>query len=88
MKITKKDVEATRQILKELKDETRKLQDEVDELVHREQQEKQKLVKVSSNFAEYSEDKIRESYEAVKDVQPGWEPDLFNTFLGRNKAKK
>ena len=44
-------------------------EDEVDMLVHCEQQEKQRLVQVSSNFANYSEDKIRESYEAVKDVQ-------------------
>ena len=66
---TKSDVEASTVMLKELKEETRKLQDEVDMLVHCEQQEKQRLVKVSSNFANYSEDKIRESYEAVKDVQ-------------------
>ena len=66
---TKSDVEASTVMLKELKAETRKLQDEVDMLVHCEQQEKQRLVQVSSNFANYSEDKIRESYEAVKDVQ-------------------
>ena len=66
---TKNDVEAARVMLKELKEETAKLQDEVDVLVHCEQQEKQRLVKVSSNFANYSEDKIRASYEAVKDVQ-------------------
>lgn len=66
---TKNDVEAARVLLKELKAETAKLQDEVDVLVHCEQQEKQRLVKVSSNFANYSEDKIRASYEAVKDVQ-------------------
>ena len=66
---TKNDVEAARVMLKELKEETAKLQDEVDVLVHCEQQEMQRLVKVSSNFANYSEDKIRASYEAVKDVQ-------------------
>lgn len=66
---TKKDVESARVMLKELKEETAKLQDEVDVLVHCEQQEKQRLVKVSSNFANYSEEKIRASYEAVKDVQ-------------------
>ena len=66
---TKSDVESARVMLKELKEETAKLQDEVDVLVHCEQQEKQRLVKVSSNFANYSEDKIRASYEAVKDVQ-------------------
>ena len=66
---TKNDVESARVMLKELKEETAKLQDEVDVLVHCEQQEKQRLVKVSSNFANYSEDKIRASYGAVKDVQ-------------------
>ena len=66
---TKRDVDASALQLKELKEETRKLQDEVDMLVHCEQQEKQRLVKVSSNFAEYSEERIRASYEAVKDVQ-------------------
>ena len=34
-----------------------------------EQVEKQKLVRVSSNFANYSEDRIRASYELVKNVQ-------------------
>ena len=62
-------VEAARVMLKELQEETAKLQDAGDVLVHCEQQEKQRLVKVSSNFANYSEDKIRASYEAVKDVQ-------------------
>ena len=66
---TKNDVESARVMLKELKEETANLPDEVDVLLHCEQQEKQRLVKVSSNFANYSEDKIRASYEAVKDVQ-------------------
>lgn len=66
---TKADVENTRVMLAELKQETAKLQDEVDLLAHCEQQEKQRLVQVSSNFANYSEDRIRASYEAVKDVQ-------------------
>ena len=38
---TKNDVESARVMLKELKEETAKLQDEVDVLVHCEQQEKQ-----------------------------------------------
>lgn len=66
---TKADVDSTRIILRELQEETRKLQDEVDELVRQEQKEKQKLVQVSSNFSNYSEDRIRASYEAVKTVQ-------------------
>lgn len=66
---TKSNVESARTTLKELKEETAKLQDEVDVLAHCEQQEKQRLVKVSSNFTDYSDDKIRASYEAVKNVQ-------------------
>ena len=66
---TKEDVESTRKMLLELKEQTRKLQDEVDELVRQEQKEKQKLVQVSGNFSNYSEDRIRASYEAVKTVQ-------------------
>lgn len=66
---TKADVESTRVMLKELKEQTRKYQDEVDELVRQEQKEKQKLVQVSSNFSNYSEERIRASYEAVKSVQ-------------------
>ena len=68
-KNTKNDVESTRVLLKELKEQTRQYQDEVDELVRQEQKEKQKLVQVSSNFSNYSEDRIRASYEAVKSVQ-------------------
>lgn len=66
---TKKDVDSTRSMLKELKEQTRLLQDEVDELVRVEQKEKQKLVQVSSNFSNYSEERIRSCYEAVKNVQ-------------------
>ena len=66
---TKREVEEIRRQLQQLKEETRKLQDQVDALVHQEQQEKQKLVSVSSNFANYSEERIRLSYETVKDVQ-------------------
>lgn len=66
---TKSNVESARTTLKDLKEETAKLQDEVDVLAHCEQQEKQRLVKVSSNFTDYSDDKIRASYEAVKNVQ-------------------
>lgn len=66
---TKADVESTKVMLKELKEQTRNLQDEVDELVRQEQKEKQKLVQVSSNFSNYSEERIRASYESVKAVQ-------------------
>ena len=66
---TKREVDETRRNLEEVKRMTRKLQDEVDALVVQEQREKQKLVRVSSNFANYSEDKIRECYESAKNVQ-------------------
>lgn len=66
---TKREVEESRRNLEELKEITRQLQDEVDNLAAQENREKLKLVRVSSNFANYSEDKIRESYETVKDVQ-------------------
>ncbi len=63
------EVESSRKLLADLKEQTRRTIDRVDELVKKEQQEKQKLVKVSSNFQDYSEEKVRESYESVKNVQ-------------------
>lgn len=66
---TKREVEESRRNLEEIKQMTKKLQDEVDDLANQEQREKQKLVRVSANFANYSEDKIRETYENVKNVQ-------------------
>ena len=33
------------------------------------------------------EDKEITAAEAVADVKPGWTPDKFNTFLGRNRAR-
>jgi len=63
------EVENSRKLLEDLKEQARQTIERVDELARQEQQEKQKLVKVSSNFQDYSEDKVRESYEAVKNVQ-------------------
>ena len=63
------EVESSRKLLADLKEQTRRTIDRVDELVKKEQQEKQKLVNVSSNFQDYSEEKVRESYESVKNVQ-------------------
>ncbi len=63
------EVESSRKLLADLKEQVRQTIDRVDELAKKEQQEKQRLVKVSSNFQDYSEEKVRESYEAVKNVQ-------------------
>lgn len=63
------EVEASRKMLEDIKLLTGKTIDTVDMLEKVEQQEKQKLVQVSSNFADYSEARIKASYEAVKNVQ-------------------
>ncbi|BAL82206.1 putative sensor histidine kinase DegS [Selenomonas ruminantium subsp. lactilytica TAM6421] len=63
------EVESSRKLLTDLKEQARQTIERVDELAKKEQQEKQRLVKVSSNFQNYSEEKVRESYEAVKNVQ-------------------
>ncbi len=63
------EVENARRQLAALKKQARRTIDRVDALTKQEQVEKQKLVKVSGNFAEYSEDSIRECYESVKNVQ-------------------
>lgn len=63
------EVDSSRRLLADLKEQVRQTIDRVDELAKQEQQEKQRLVRVSSNFQDYSEEKVRESYEAVKNVQ-------------------
>ena len=63
------EVEASKKMLAELKEKAAQTIQRVDELARQEQQEKQKLVLVSSDFQNYSEEKIRASYEAVKNVQ-------------------
>ena len=63
------ELEASKKMLAELKEKAAQTIQRVDELARQEQQEKQKLVLVSSNFQNYSEEKIRASYEAVKNVQ-------------------
>ena len=35
-----------------------------------------------------NDDKEITAKEATKDIKPGWEPDKYNTFPGRNKFKK
>lgn len=66
---TRDEVERSKQQLAELKEKARETIDRVDELAKEEQREKQNLVQVSSNFSQYSEECIRETYEKVKDVQ-------------------
>ena len=63
------EVEASKQTLAELKALTQQTIETVDTLEKIEQREKQNLVQVSSNFADYSEERIKASYEAVKNVQ-------------------
>ena len=63
------EVERSKQLLAELKQKARETIDRVDELAREEQREKQNLVQVSGNFNQYSEERIRATYEKVKDVQ-------------------
>ena len=63
------EVERSKQQLAELKQKARETIDRVDELAREEQREKQNLVQVSGNFNQYSEERIRATYEKVKDVQ-------------------
>ncbi len=62
----RKEVDRCRKQLEEVRRQTQEVIEDVDSLTTREQAEKQKLVHVS---ADYSEENIREAYEAVKDVQ-------------------
>ena len=63
------ELQNSRKLLDEMKAMTKKTIEEVDELVKSEQKEKQKLVRVSANFSEYSEERIRETYDSVKAIQ-------------------
>lgn len=63
------EVDSSKAQLAQLKEETRATIERVDKLSLEEQAQKQQLVKVSSNFNDYSEERIRACYEAVKDVQ-------------------
>lgn len=63
------EVEESKKNLEEIKAQTQQTIAVVDELERQEQREKQNLVRVSSNFADYSEERIKKSYELVKDVQ-------------------
>jgi len=63
------EVETSRKLLEDLKKQTLQTVDRVDALTAEEQEQKQRLVQVSSNFANYSEEAIMSCYEAVKNVQ-------------------
>lgn len=63
------EVESSKKNLQDAKRLTQEVIDEVDALEEQEQKEKQKLVLVSSSFSDYSEEKIQEAYESVKNVQ-------------------
>ena len=63
------ELQNSRKLLEEIKAEAHKTIDEVDEITKAEQKEKQKLVRVSANFSEYSEERIKETYDAVKSIQ-------------------
>ncbi len=66
---TKQEVDNCRRSLEDVRKKVLESIQIVDRLAQQEQSEKQRLVKVSSNFADYSEDKIKECYESVKNVQ-------------------
>ena len=63
------EVERSKRLLAELKIRARETIDRVDSLAKEEQREKQNLVRVSGNFAQYSEESIKATYEKVKDIQ-------------------
>lgn len=63
------EVESSRRTLEDLRELTRQTIEKVDELSEIEQQEKKKLAETSSDFKNYSEERIREHYESVKDIQ-------------------
>jgi two-component system sensor histidine kinase DegS len=63
------EVDASKKLLEDLRFQVRQTIERVDALEKKEQQEKQQLVLVSSNFKNYSEERIKESYDRVKNVQ-------------------
>lgn len=65
----KDEVAQSRNMLEDLKFQARQTIERVDALAVQEQQAKQELVTVSSNFSDYSEERIKERYDAVKEVQ-------------------
>ena len=65
----KNEVEVSKRNLTEVKRQANEVIDEVDALEAEEQKEKQRLVRASSRFTDYSEERIQQAYEAVKMIQ-------------------
>ena len=65
----KDEVAQSRKVLEDLKFQARQTIERVDALAAQEQQAKQELVTVSSNFSDYSEERIKKRYDAVREVQ-------------------
>ena len=63
------EVEASKKQLEDLKFQARQTVDRVDALEKQEQQAKQKLARVSADFKNSSEERIRQCYDEVRDVQ-------------------
>lgn len=63
------EVEASKKQLEDLKFQVRQTVDRVDALEKQEQQAKQKLARVSADFKNSSEERIRQCYDEVRDVQ-------------------
>ena len=66
---TRNEVDDARDRLMELKKRVAETIERVDALAADEQKAKQRLAEVSQNFAEHTEDEIRETYEAVSIIQ-------------------
>ena len=66
---TRTEVEEARHRLLELKQSVAETIERVDGLTAEEQQAKRRLAEVSEKFAEYTEDEIRKTYEAVSIIQ-------------------
>lgn len=64
-----REVDNARAELEEICQQTVVSAEMVEQLEKAEQLEKQNLVQVSSNFSNYSEDKIQSAYETVKEIQ-------------------
>ena len=66
---TRTEVEEARRRLLELKQSVAETIERVDGLAAEEQQAKRRLAEVSEKFAEYTEDEVRKTYEAVSIIQ-------------------
>ncbi|SJZ44733.1 sensor histidine kinase [Selenihalanaerobacter shriftii] len=67
--VARKEYEAAKEKLQEIRDETSETIQRVDELVSTNQRARQRLVKVSQDLNNYSESAIKDAYEKAKDTQ-------------------